>query len=430
MPNTDIATTPASDYLKQGSLVMLLSVVLGFAADYLFNLTLSKALPPHEYGDYKVAFAFAALTGVLVLLGGDRVAPRVLAAPLARGDNRSVWEFLRFYLWIAAGLSLLVIFCTCIASYLHLDSTDIRDHHPLLLMSFAIPLIAVGALLSRILQAAKLLMSSNLPWRIALPLLKVALLLMLMTALTRVELWQVIASGAASVGLIIAWQWYEIRRKGLLTVARCPEAFPGPQILKLSVPMMLAMLITLGLNQLDLFMLEALGDEHEVGYFAAAATTAHMLPVAQVTIAGLFLPLIGPALEQGRQSAKALFWQGQRLIVLTVLALSLFLAMAGGGLLSLFGSGFLQAEQALHYLTLAYGLWALVAFASTWLQYAGKGSLVVLVGCVTLVIDAGCNLWLIPLYGIDGAALATLIAMALAAIMIAAGYYRHSAQSR
>ncbi|WDE06706.1 oligosaccharide flippase family protein [Thalassomonas viridans] len=412
------------DYLKKGSLILGLSVIAGFALDYLFNLTLSRALPSHEYGDYKVAFAFATITSVLTLLGGDRVAPRILSGPLSKGDNRSVWEFLRFYLLITAVLSLLVILGTALASYWHIGSSDLQHHHPLLLMSIAIPLISIGALLSRILQSAKYLALSNLPWRIALPLLKISLILLLVAILPEVELWHVVTAGITAVCLIISWQWHKIRQLNLISLQRTPGSFVGNKLLKLSVPMMLAMLITLGINQIDLFLLEMLAPEHEVGLFAAAATTSHILPVVQTTIAGLFLPLIGPALEESVTRSKALFWQGQKLITASILGLLLCLLTAGPWLLSFFGKDYLQAEQALIYLALAYALWGLAAFASTWLQYAGKGTYVIRTGCATLAIDAGCNLWLIPLYGINGAALATLIAMAFAALTTWLLYYK------
>jgi len=416
--------SPVRDYLKKGGLILALSVIAGFALDYLFNLTLSRTLPSHEYGDYKVAFAFAAITSVLSLLGGDRVAPRILSGALSQGDNRGVWEFLRFYLLITAGLSLLVILCTALASYWHIGSTDLEHHHPLLLMSLAIPLISTGALLSRILQSAKYLALSNLPWRIALPLLKIALILLLAATLPEVELWHVVAAGITAVCLIIGFQWHKIRQLNLLTLQRAPESFNGNQLLKLSVPMMLAMLLTLALNQTDLFLLEMLAPEHEVGLFAAAATTSHILPVVQTTLAGLFLPLIGPALEGDAGRARALFWHGQKLIGAAVFSLLACLLVAGPWLLSFFGKDYLQAEQALIFLCLAYALWALAAFASTWLQYAGKGSYVIRIGCATLALDAGFNFYLIPLYGINGAAIATLIAMAFAALSTWAAYYK------
>ena len=90
MPTKDVDAHLSPDYLRNGSLILASSVILGFAADYLFNLTLSNALPSHEYGDYKVAYAFIVITSVICLLGGDRVAPRILSGPLSQGNNHTV----------------------------------------------------------------------------------------------------------------------------------------------------------------------------------------------------------------------------------------------------------------------------------------------------------------------------------------------------
>ncbi len=169
----------SSQYFQQGAMVLIFGIVGGFTADYAFNLTLSRLLPTHEYGDYKVAYAFAITSSVLVLLGGDRAAPRFLSSCLAKDDNSGVWEYLWFYLRIALLLSVILILATIIGSFLHLGPVDLEDHHPLIYMSFVVPLIALGALLSRLLQSAKFLALANLPWRIGLPLLKTILVILL-----------------------------------------------------------------------------------------------------------------------------------------------------------------------------------------------------------------------------------------------------------
>ena len=404
---------------------MLLAVSVGFAADYLFNLALGKTLPAHEYGDYKVAYAFALIAGTLVLLGGDRVAPRILSAPLSRGDNRLAGAFFKFYLLIIIILSTVLILATTSTSSLNFGSAQFHYHHPIALMSFVIPLIAIGSLLSRVLQSAKLIAYSNLPWRIVFPLVKTALVILLAVMAVRIHLWHVIAISATVVSLIVIWQWYKVRQYALLSFEQAGETLERRQMLRLSVPMMLAMLITLALNHLDLFMLELLGDEKEVGYFAAAATTAHLIPVAQATIAVLFLPLIAPAMESGNQAARAMFLRGQKFITIAVVVLTLFILLAGKWLLSLFGDGFQQAQQVLVYLAFGYALWALTAFCSTWLQYSSMGLRAVLTGCTALIINVSLNLWLIPLYGMHGAAVATLVSMGIAAGILGIIYFRY-----
>ena len=414
-----------NNYLKQGALLTFVSVVAGFAADYAFNLSLSHSLSPHEYGDYKVAYAFAALASVMVLLGGDRVAPRILATPLAQGDNRPVWEYLRFYLLLACGLSVVIFAVTALAGYLHLGTSNLHNHHPLVLMSLVIPLIALGSLVSRILQAARHQAMSNLPWRVALPLFKALMVVALAATVTQLAIWQVIASGALAVILISGWQWYQVRRLDLLRLERFPEQFQRRETLRLSVPMMLTMMVTIALNQADLFMLEILASEHAVGHFAAASTTAHIISVTQVTLVGLFLPLIPTAIQAGQTSARALFWTGQRLIIITIWILALCLWLAGNWLLSLFGHAYQASESALVWLILAQSLWASIALCSTWMQYTSMGNKVVVAGLVAIAIDITCNLILIPRLGITGAAISTLISLGVGAALVAAQFILH-----
>ena len=52
MSKSDINQNVTPDYFKKGSLVLIFGVIAGFIADYLYNLTLSRSLSSHEYGDY------------------------------------------------------------------------------------------------------------------------------------------------------------------------------------------------------------------------------------------------------------------------------------------------------------------------------------------------------------------------------------------
>ena len=423
----DRALAPSDrEYFRRGTAIMLLSVFAGFAADYGFNLTLSHVLEAHEYGDYKVAYAFAAVGSVAVLLGGDRIAPRVLSAPIARGDFRTVFPFFRFYFFIALALSFLLSIVTVTANYL--QNGAVTHFHPVAFMTFVIPLIAGGALISRLLQSAKKVPLANLPWRIVLPIIKMLFVLLLVSVVTKVAIWQVIVAGAVAALIIIFWQWTHIQKHGLLGDGEGRVPLEKKQTLRLSIPMMAVMLVTIAHNHLDLFMMEFLGDEKEVGYFAAAMTTAHLLPVAQTAVAALFLPLVVPAMQRGSTEAEALFSRAQKVITAVTALLWLLLMLTGPWLLSLFGPGFERGEETLVILGTAYGLWALAAFASTWLQYADRGRMVLLASAGALMLNAACNLWLIPRYGMEGAAASTLIAMTVTATALVAMRHRYAKQ--
>lgn len=405
---------------------MVAGIVGGFLADYAFNLTLSRLFPPHEYGDFKVAYAFAFTCSVVVLLGGDRAAPKFLSTALAAGDNRVVWEYLWFYLRIALALSAIIVVLTTIATVLHIGPADPEHHHPLFHISFTIPLIAIVALLSRVLQAAKFLGPAVLSVRVGLPVLETILVVTASFFMETVTLLAVIVLAAAAVVVVGIWQWRRVKELNLVSIERHPELLDPKEALAVSVPMMAAMLVVLALTQVDLFMFEALGGEHEVGHFAAAATTAHLVILAQVTIVGLFAPLVAPAMAAGVQASRELFWRAQKLIVFSSIPLAGSLLFFGGDLLSLFGEGFDGATAALQILTLGYLVSALAALSSVWLQYSGKGQAVVAISLGALLIDAVCNYLWIPIHGLSGAASATAAAMFVAAIATWFVIYRHA----
>lgn len=422
---TAVSTQQTSHYLRRGAIVMLLCVAGGFAVDYCLNLLLSRLLDPTEFGDFKVAYSFGFLASVVVVLGGDRAAPSLLSADLAKDDNRAVWEFLRFFGLIALGLSTVLIFLVTLASVLHVGSFDLGRHHAVVHISVVVPFIAFGALLARVLQAGKFLGAATASWRIAFPLLQVVLLAALAGVVEPLRVDHAVAAASLSVLLLCGWLWGRARRLALIEVRRRPDLFDTGKALRTAVPMMAVMLLALGLAQTDIFMLEWLGDEHHVGHFAAAASSAHWVFLAQATIMGVFAPLIAPAIAAGAETASRTFWQAQRAVTAATVLLVVLLGVGAPLLLSLFGPDYEHAVSALRLLTLAYATSCLAAPAASWLQYSGRGRAALIAALGALIVDAGANYYAIPRYGVDGAAAATLAAMSVSGVGVSVAILRH-----
>jgi len=407
-----------STYLRRGGIALVAIAVGGFAADFFLNVGLTHLLQAHEYGDYKVAHAFTALFGVLVLLGGDRAAPKALAGPLASGETRRAWEYLRFYLWISLALSAAVILAAWAACALQLGKLDPRGHHPLVWMSVAVPLHASGALASRALQSARYPVLASFPWRVAAPVLFLALVGATIWARGPIGLPEVIALAVLTVAAVTSWQWWLLRRLEMPRFERAPETRAPRAWLTTSIPMMGVFLVTLALNQSDLYFLEILGQEAEVGRYAAAATSAHFLLLIQTTIVALVAPLLQPAIEAGPEAARRTRHQGERLMLLGIVPGAVLLILAAHPILSLFGPGYPQAEPVLVLLVIGNTAWALAALSTLFLQYTNRGPVVVGVALATLVLDSLLNALLIPRYGMQGAAVGTAITMSLAAVAV------------
>jgi O-antigen/teichoic acid export membrane protein len=373
-------------------------------------------LTEHEYGDFKVAHAFTAFFGVAVLLGGDRAAPKALATPIEEGDTARAWEYLRFFLWLGLSLSALVIATTWGATLIVHRTVPHDPHHPIAWMSFVVPLYAVSALASRTVQSANLPIRAALPSRVGAPLLFLALLGLAAWRLGGVDLPGVVSLAVTSVAVLLVVQIRQVRRWALPRFERDPAHHEPRQWLATSLPMMAAFLVTLALNQDDLYFLELLAEEHEVGHYAAAATAAHFLILVQVTVIGLLAPLVQPAIEEGRAATRKARTHGRRLMLWGVLPPAVGLFLAARPVLSLFGPHYSQAAPALQLLVIGNCAWALAALPVLWLHYTGRGSLVVVVTLATLALDSALNLLLIPPFGVLGAAGGTAVTMTLAAV--------------
>lgn len=104
-----------------------------------------------------------------------------------------------------------------------------------------------------------------------------------------------------------SWVW----RLGLVAIELDPGFHKPREWLGASLPMTGSFLVALALNQSDLYFLEILSDEAEVGFYAAAATAAHFLLLVQTLVVGPIAPIARPAIEAGEESSGSTFRQAQ-----------------------------------------------------------------------------------------------------------------------
>lgn len=404
-----------TSYLRRQGLAMATVALGGYLVGYAFEVGLTRFLGPEGFGDYKVAYSFAFILGSLVLLGGDRAAPMVLSRWIEQRDGRRVWGYLRYYLKNALGLAAVIAAVTWGLSWLHVGVYDPNDHHPLAWVVPAIPLNAAAAMISRTLQSARMPALAAVPWRVGLPLVQLVLFGLMIWHHDHLGVAEAILVSMAAIVMVGTFQALHVRHLGLIDIGPVPEAVPGRSWLSTSMPMMGAFLVAVALDQSDLYFLEALGDDAEVGHYAAAATAAHFLILIQTTMVSVIAPTVRPALDRGREDSRATFRRAQTLMLALLVPAALLLFLAAGPILILFGPTFTDARPALLFLTLGNFAWASAALAGLWLQYQGRGRAVLTVSIGALITDTVLNLALIPPYGMTGAAGGTAATFLLAA---------------
>lgn len=178
--------------------------------------------------------------------------------------------------------------------------------------------------------------------------------------------------------------------------------------------MVIALLTAAG-QQLDRFVMQVLGSTSEVGLYASAQNIMNIVNYAMLALMSLLLPAIADhyagRLETSAFLARVkLVARGLTGLAFLVLIVCIF---AGPLLLSLFGSEFRQAHLAMVILSIGQLIGAMLGQGTTVLSMGQYRATAVWITGLSVVVDVGASLLLVPLLGIEGAAIANSSALIL-----------------
>ena len=175
-------------------------------------------------------------------------------------------------------------------------------------------------------------------------------------------------------------------------------------------PLIFAGMVVSVYMKIDQVMLKEMLDVKAVGVYAAAVKLCeawYLLPTA--VMASLF-----PAVIKARKNSETLYEERvQKLYDLMIwgsvaVALPTTL-LADWVILILYGSDFQEAADVLRIYIWAGVFVSLGVASSKWLVAENLQSYLFYITSLGAVLNISCNFWLIPIYGIKGAALATII---------------------
>lgn len=182
------------------------------------------------------------------------------------------------------------------------------------------------------------------------------------------------------------------------------------RLLKQSYHYLIAGLITILYAQVDRIMLGNMLDKASVGYYSATLTISTLWSMIPTALIQSISPILYDAAEKDRtfylrrlrQSYAVLFWLNA--------TYSIFVgAFAHWIILLLYGKDYLAGTAALRIVVWYYGLSTMSTLNQVYLANDGKNKYINLFCIAGLVTDVVLNFALIPIMGINGAAIATLI---------------------
>lgn len=177
-----------------------------------------------------------------------------------------------------------------------------------------------------------------------------------------------------------------------------------------SLPLILATMMSTLINKVDILMLGNMTSNTEVGIYQITIQVSNVVSVLLVVFNTVFAPQIAKLFHQEKISElKKLYINATRFLAAFSLITTSILLVGSEFILSIFGSEFVDGQKSL--IIRSIGQFVNVAVGGVWfmLSMTGKPKFQMYANIIAFVINIVINLILIPLYGINGAAFASMI---------------------
>ena len=186
------------------------------------------------------------------------------------------------------------------------------------------------------------------------------------------------------------------------------------ELLKFSYPLMFVTILQTLMHWMDILMLGYFTNPLTVGLYHPAARTAGLLQALLLSFLSIYAPLAAQFHSQGDKVKLSNTYQlVNRWLLIFAIPISAVFILFPEKVLLLFGSQYLESSQVLVLLTIATFTQAILGAAGPTLSMSGHTKLVLFNSIGTFVLNFGLNIWLIPIYGILGAAIATLTSLTI-----------------
>jgi O-antigen/teichoic acid export membrane protein len=195
------------------------------------------------------------------------------------------------------------------------------------------------------------------------------------------------------------------------------EFKPSPSIsaraiLKRSAPMAISAASFLLMQSFDVLMLKQFENYTVVAIYSVAVKLTLLLSVALASVNAVLAPKIAEDYNQGDKKALAAkIKKSTRLIFVSTAPAIVILALGADWILSWFGSAYVAAKSPLLILLLGQAVNTLCGSVGVYLNMTSKQKVFQWIVASALVLNVALNAYLIPIYGMIGAAWATAASM-------------------
>lgn len=388
------------------------------------TIVIARVLSPERFGEFAFVLSVATIASIPPAIGLRQTLTRQTAYSVAQDDRASLPGLWLWAMQWAALAVLLVSTSLAIWVVLWVDAPDLRRN--LLIGLCILILLPAPQIFGGILHGLGRINLSLIPEAVLRPVIMLAIVAGLVT---------IIGQGAVTVPMLLVGLACAIAIDALVGAAlfrritgfRIAKAMASERVS--NGPALRWSALSFGAitgvhvinSNLDVVMIGLLAGDLQTGLYRAASVVSDLVVFGLGVVNFVILPRVAGLHAVGdRQALQTLVTASTRII--TALALGGFVLIAGFGsvlLALLYGDGFSEGYSVLLILALGQLANALFGPVALLLNMTGNEKLTLIGVSLSVVINAGLNVLLIPRFGIEGAATATAATLIIWNLMLA-----------
>ena len=397
-----------SPYLKKiisSSGVNFLFRIFGLGTSFLVVLLISRWFGVTNYGSYSLTFTIAQATTMIFALG----IPNALIM-LTGNRNLSTVEVKKL---LFKGIKIALLFSLIPSLIFYFGSSfiaircfgNIELTRFLEIVAYVIPFFILHELFLYYFISVKKFITYNI-FMFVLPNLFLVFFLIIFYFFDKTDFYTFLAF-SISIILIVLVELVVVYETKIRTV---PHIISTKTLIKTASPMMFSGLLLYLLNWTDVIMLGIMTNEKEVGIYNIAYKVGSVGFLMIVSVSTVITPRIAELYGKNRiQELKILIHSSTRLISILTIPLILLLIIFSKLILSFFGEEVVSGSSTLIIIAIGVLFSAMAGNVDQILNMTNNQIILKNITIFTFFINITLNFLLIPMYGINGAAFASLI---------------------
>jgi O-antigen/teichoic acid export membrane protein len=398
---------------------IFLGIILSKLAGYVFRVIIARFLGPESYGWITLGFAVIGVITTLCLLGLPQGIVRFVSEYKAKKEISKILGIIRVSLELTGFFSVIVsIFLFVLSDYIAIRIfSDPAFGVILRVMAFGIPFKVLLTTFEKTILAMQRVEYNTLSRSFGENLVKIVLSVFFVLfgyGIIWVASAWVFSLFCGLLFLMLSLHYKILPLNGMINASN--KDFK--KLFKFSFPLLLTDVFAFLLTWTDTILIGIFLLSADVGIYNAAIPTAMLVYVIPTAMRTMFFPVMSEHYAK-KENFIPFYKKISDWIVVLTLPVAAYLILFGKQFLELFfGEIYVSGFWALGIICFSYFIYALANTSHIMLYVMKKTKVIMFNTIVAIVVNILLNIWLIPKYGIIGAAIATGVAVIIRAVLI------------